>query len=343
MSAQGFIKLSVVIPAFNSSGWITPCLHHLSLALHNAHISDFEVIVVNDGSTDGTAEEAESFRGLAVHVVSQENQGRFIARERGLAMCSGSHVLFLDTRVFLSETSLAFVLPFLEEEGTSLWTAHVEPNTEGNPIARFWHAIESLFWRRYMKNPTTTSYGLEDFDYFPKGTTALIAPTDLIRDAIAAFQPTVTDWRKVNDDTALLRYAAERTRINISPSYSCTYNARTSLIPFLLHANHRGSVLIDGYLRKGTRLNIPIWLTLISVPVAFSVPIVFGSFAVTGLIALLVAIPISLFLSVRLLGVNLKDALVLSTLCWPFSLSYISGMYRGLWLKVTNKFKAGKL
>lgn len=329
-----------MIPAFNSTGWITLCLHHLSLALSNAAISDAEVIVVNDGSTDSTAEEAEQFMGLSVRVVSQENQGRFIARENGLAMCSGSHVLFLDTRVFLSETSLAFVLPFLEEEGTSLWTAHVEPNTEGNPIARFWHAIESLFWRRYMKNPTTTSYGLEDFDYFPKGTTALIAPTDLIRDAIAAFQPTVTDWRKVNDDTALLRFAAERTRINISPNYSCTYNARTNLIPFLKHANHRGSVLIDGYLRKGTRLNIPIWATLVSVPVALSLILIFRSFVVSGIAIGFAGVPVLVFFFVRLLGVKSKDALVLSILLWPFSLSYLVGMYWGLWLKATTRVRA---
>ena len=219
-TATGYRKLSIVIPAFNSSGWITQCLEHLSAALKNAQISDAEVIVVDDGSTDGTGQEAQRFPGLPIHLVSQENQGRFLARENGLAKCSGSHVLFLDTRVFLAETSLTFVLPFLNEANSSLWTAHVEANTTGNPIARFWRAIESIFWRRYMKNPTTTSFGLEDFDYYPKGTTALIAPAGLIREAITAFRPTVTDWRKVNDDTALLRYAAERTRINISPQYA---------------------------------------------------------------------------------------------------------------------------
>ena len=262
-TATGYRKLSIVIPAFNSAGWITQCLEHLSAALKHAQISDSEVIVVDDGSTDGTGQEAQRFPGLPIQLVSQENQGRFLARENGLAKCSGSHVLFLDTRVFLAETSLTFVLPFLNEANSSLWTAHVEANTTGNPIARFWRAIESIFWRRYMKNPTTTSFGLEDFDYYPKGTTALIAPAGLIREAITAFRPTVTDWRKVNDDTALLRYAAERTRINISPQYACTYNARTNLKAFLHHANHRGSVLIDGYLRKGTRLNIPIWGVLL--------------------------------------------------------------------------------
>ena len=54
----GFTKLSIVIPAFNSTGWITQCLQHLSLALQKAEITDAEVIVVDDGSTDGTGLEA---------------------------------------------------------------------------------------------------------------------------------------------------------------------------------------------------------------------------------------------------------------------------------------------
>ena len=332
-TATGYRKLSIVIPAFNSSGWITQCLEHLSAALKHAQISDAEVIVVDDGSTDGTGQEAQRFPGLAIHLVSQENQGRFLARENGLAKCSGSHVLFLDTRVFLAETSLTFVLPFLNEANSSLWTAHVEANTTGNPIARFWRAIESIFWRRYMKNPTTTSFGLEDFDYYPKGTTALIAPAGLIREAITAFRPTVTDWRKVNDDTALLRYAAERTRINISPQYACTYNARTNLKAFLHHANHRGSVLIDGYLRKGTRLNIPIWGVLLLAPIGLALSLMFWELAVGAL----VLIPIALFVFVSILGINKIDAMVLAGLFWPFAISYLCGMYWGVWLKVSHK------
>jgi glycosyltransferase involved in cell wall biosynthesis len=332
-SAIGYTKLSIVIPAFNSSGWITQCLQHLSVALKDAQISDAQIIVVDDGSTDGTGQEAQQFSGLEVQVITQENQGRFLARENGLANCTGSHVLFLDTRVFLAETSLTFVLPYLKESDSSLWTAHVEANTTSNSIARFWRAIESIFWRRYMKNPTTTSFGLEDFDYYPKGTTALIAPTSLIRDAIAAFRPTVTDWLKLNDDTALLRYAAERTRINISPQYACTYNARTNLKAFLQHANHRGSVLIDGYLRKGTRLNIPIWCVLLLAPIGLALSLIFWELALGAL----VLIPIALFVFVSILSINKIDALVLAGLFWPFSISYLCGMYWGLWLKISHK------
>jgi glycosyltransferase involved in cell wall biosynthesis len=324
------VKLSVVVPAFNSAGWITQCLTYLERATSFARITDVQVTVVDDGSTDDTAQEAENFASLNVKVIRQNNLGRFISRKVGLQECRGSHVLFLDTRVFLDESSLKFVLPFLSAESSSLWTAHVNANTEGNPIARFWRAIETLFWRRYMLNPSTTSYGIDDFDYFPKGTGALIAPVGLISDAINDFEPTVTDWKKVNDDTALLRYAAERTQINISPHYSCIYNARTSFKAFLKHANHRGSVLIDGYLRRGTRLNVPIWTVLVLFPFAFVVAVANWK---AGLIGSVVA-PGLLFFVTRILGVRNKDSLMLSALSWPFAACYLAGMYWGLWLKL---------
>lgn len=322
-------NLSVVIPAFNAAGWITRCLEHLAIAFENAGIRNPDVIVVDDGSTDGTGDEARSFTGFPIRVIRQENLGRFKARENGLESCRGSHVLFIDSRVFMGPDSLTFVLPYLNDLATSVWTADVQAATTGNQIARFWRAIETVFWRRYMKNPRTTSFGLEDFDYYPKGTTALIVPRPLIREAIDEFSPSVSDWRKVNDDTALLRYAAARTRINISPHYTCAYNARTNLRAFVKHANHRGSVLIDGYLRRGTRLNAPIWIVLLLAPVG----VVLAGLRPDLALLALIATPCAISGLAKLFGARLADVAVLAILFWPFALSYLAGMYWGLWLK----------
>ena len=327
------VRLSVVIPAYNASGWISRSLGHLKVALDEAGESTAEVIVVDDGSTDGTADEAEAFEGLNVTVIRQPNAGRFLARRVGIESASGTHVLFLDTRVFVHPNSIRFVMPYLADNATSLWTADVHANTEGNPIARFWRCIESVFWRRYMRKPSTTSFGLDDFDYYPKGTTALIGPRQLLLEAIQSFQPTVTDWRKVNDDTALLRFAVERQRINISPNYSCTYNARTNLKAFLKHANHRGSVLIDGYLRRGTRLNFAIWLVLVLAPIGTALGLLHWRLAVAALVAL----PLILLVGTKTLSARLKDSVVLAALFWPFAIVYLAGMYWGLWLKLTSR------
>ncbi len=325
--------LSIVIPVFNGGGWIGQCLSHLLVAARASAFRDVEVLLIDDGSTDATLAEAidalPTSSGIPLRIFSQPNSGRFAARRLGLAEAKSDFVLFIDTRVFIDPSALAFVAPLLAHSEQRVWTSHVEAATAGNPIAGFWQAIEHMAWRRYFAQPRTMSYGIAEFDYFPKGTTALIAPRAMLIDAFDAFAPTVTDWRKVNDDTAVLRWVAERTPINISPGYRSTYNARTSIGSFMRHAEHRGTVLIDGYLRPGTRFAGPIvgalavspavvWFVLRH-PVRAVVASVGGSVAVT-------------LVSSRL-GARKADARVLGGLAVPFGLAYITGMWRGVVLR----------
>jgi glycosyltransferase involved in cell wall biosynthesis len=87
-------KFSVVIPAYNASPFLADCLNSV-LAQTDP---DFEVIVVNDGSTDDTAEIAAQFarQDGRIHLISQENGGLADARNRGIAAAKGELVAFLD-------------------------------------------------------------------------------------------------------------------------------------------------------------------------------------------------------------------------------------------------------
>ncbi len=328
-------SLSIIIPAFNGEGWIGRCLAHLVAATSRAEFSSVEVLLIDDGCTDRTLVEAETAMhdesAIPLRVFSQSNSGRFAARRLGLEKAKYDLVLFIDTRVFIAESALAFVAPRLNRPDEQVWTSHVEAATADNPIAGFWQAIEHVAWRRYFKSPRTMSFGIDDFDYFPKGTTALIAPKDLLIEAFDAFEPTVTDWHKVNDDTAVLRWVADRTRINISPQYSSTYNARTNLVEFLKHAEHRGTVLIDGYLRLGTRFVGPIVGVLVLTPVlawfALRHPVRAVMLGVVG--------SVTAAAGAKSLGARKSDALVLGTLAMPFGVAYLTGMWRGVLLRIS--------
>jgi len=335
-------SLSVIIPVFNGGGWIGQCLKHIRTAVGVAGMSDVEVLLIDDGSTDFTLAEATAALpagcGLPLTTFSQPNSGRFAARQLGLEHAKYEFVLFIDTRVFIGETALAFVGSRLRKPDEVVWTSHVEAATEGNPIAGFWQAIEHIAWRRYFKNPRTMSFGIKDFDYYPKGTTALIAPKALLVEAFESFDPTVGDWHKVNDDTAVLRFVAERTPINISPEYASTYNARTTLKAFVKHAEHRGTVLIDGYLRPGTRFAAPILAVLAATPfvIWFTLkhPIRAAALALGGAAAAAVG--------AQQLGVRKADARVLGTYAVPFGVSYLIGMWRGALLRLTWLIRKGR-
>ncbi len=73
-------KISVIIPAFNAAQFIGRTIETvLAQSLH-----DFEVIVVNDGSTDTTPQQVEQIKDSRLKLVSQPNGGVSSARNRGV-------------------------------------------------------------------------------------------------------------------------------------------------------------------------------------------------------------------------------------------------------------------
>lgn len=84
--------VSVVVPLFNKEKYITRCLR--SLAAQS--FANFEVVVVNDGSTDGSAALAQDFGDPRVRLIAQENQGVSAARNHGIREARGEWVAFLD-------------------------------------------------------------------------------------------------------------------------------------------------------------------------------------------------------------------------------------------------------
>jgi glycosyltransferase involved in cell wall biosynthesis/SAM-dependent methyltransferase len=86
--------VSVIVPVFNVGRYIAQCLDSLLMQ----SLRSLEVIVVNDGSTDGTASIAARYAETYDHVrlINQENQGLSAARNRGMQAASGNYLGFVD-------------------------------------------------------------------------------------------------------------------------------------------------------------------------------------------------------------------------------------------------------
>jgi glycosyltransferase involved in cell wall biosynthesis len=84
--------VSVIIPTFNRAGYIIEAIESV-LAQNYRPI---EVIVVDDGSTDGTVEVISCF-GTAIRYLEQPNQGASVARNMGIALAQGNYLAFLDS------------------------------------------------------------------------------------------------------------------------------------------------------------------------------------------------------------------------------------------------------
>lgn len=89
------VAISVIIPVYNAEKYIKELL----VSVCSQTFTDFEVILVNDGSTDSTREILEefAFKDSRLKIVDQDNQGPSAARNKGLSLAIGNYVTFLDS------------------------------------------------------------------------------------------------------------------------------------------------------------------------------------------------------------------------------------------------------
>ena len=106
--------VSVVIPVFNGEKLLREAVESVREAVHvlDQKYSPVEIIIVDDGSTDGTAGVAQSFTD-AVRYVHQTNQGPAAARNRGIEQAQGNLIAFADADDLWPANKLELQLPYL--------------------------------------------------------------------------------------------------------------------------------------------------------------------------------------------------------------------------------------
>lgn len=116
------MKLSVIIPVYNVAPYVRKCVE--SVLAQDLDPKDYEVILVDDGSTDESGEICDSLtpcpspeeRGVNVVVIHQENQGLSAARNVGIAVAKGKYIQFVDSDDYLEPNVLAGLVEQMERE-----------------------------------------------------------------------------------------------------------------------------------------------------------------------------------------------------------------------------------
>ncbi len=102
------VKISFVIPAYNEEKYLGACLASVTEQIKQHPETGFEIIVVNNASTDKTREVAEKFEG--VKIVDEPKKGLVAARNAGFKACSGELIANIDSDSILTPGWIARVL-----------------------------------------------------------------------------------------------------------------------------------------------------------------------------------------------------------------------------------------
>jgi glycosyltransferase involved in cell wall biosynthesis len=143
-------KVSVIIPAYNHERFIGAAVE----SVLNQTYQDFELIVINDGSTDRTGEIIQSYRDGRIIYRTQENQDAYNTINRGLSMVSGGYVAILNSDDVYSPGRLARLVQEQQATGAQcLFTDVVPISDDGEEFVdpafgwNVWHRKNRDFYR----------------------------------------------------------------------------------------------------------------------------------------------------------------------------------------------------
>lgn len=124
--------ISVIVPAYNVEKYIKTCLD----SLINQTYSNFEIIVINDGSTDQTEEILRSYQANPkFRIYSQKNGGLSAARNRGIKLANGELVCFIDSDDSVKSDYLEkLAAPFFEDSDVDITVCGYQEKFENTEI-----------------------------------------------------------------------------------------------------------------------------------------------------------------------------------------------------------------
>jgi hypothetical protein len=110
------VSVSIVVPLYNKAAYVRRALGSIA----NQTFGDFEAIIINDGSTDGSERIAASYPDARFRVISQQNQGPGAARNTGIAQAKGELIAFLDADDEWLPHHLESAVAVFEQQGSKL-------------------------------------------------------------------------------------------------------------------------------------------------------------------------------------------------------------------------------
>ena len=231
------VTVSVIMPAYNSEVYIRESIDSV---LAQSFV-DFELIVVDDGSTDTTAEIVKSYTDDRIRLIRQVNQGVSVARNTGLEAANGQYISFLDSDDLYYPDFLKTLLYLIQSNQTEMSFSNYSESYSTEDMKRL--SFKKV--RYYIKDKLLGARILTDssqIDVFPMHINSVMISKNLIEQYHLRFLPGV---RMYEDGNFLFKafIAAKR----ISGIYSCLehYRRHPDSASFIQYSSPEEAIPVD--------------------------------------------------------------------------------------------------
>lgn len=154
---------SIILPIYNTEKYLIRCLD----SIHAQTYPDYEVLMINDGSTDSSSEICQQYqqKDCRFHLLSQENHGVSAARNHGLKFAQGKYILFVDSD---DKVTTNFVRDFANELEKSCvdlvicnyYECLLDHNQNNTKAYDFGEVSVETYMKKMARNPIANYYGV---------------------------------------------------------------------------------------------------------------------------------------------------------------------------------------
>lgn len=321
-------NFSIIIPAFNEEASIGRLLDSIGKIVYPKSL--YEVIVVNDGSTDATAQVVKQYSNVRL-VNLPENVGRYECRKRGAESARYTGLLFIDAH---SEVDPE-ILSHLDRLDAKVVNGRVAEAKPTSAFETFYQAIRRLIFPKFYQYPGPFYLTLQNFDSMPKGTGVLYVEKEILFSAYCDLAG-VDMGKASSDDTKLLRTIVNKEPILNHPDVKIKYYSRSSFGASVKHLYERGPKFVDYYLNPAMR---NFWLVIVFPLLGFILGIcgliflpISAAFKITALVALNTIATLILARSVR-------EFLTIFWIMPVCLMTFYAGILGGIGLRLLSRFK----
>ncbi len=162
--------VSVIVPVYNAGKWIEDTI----LSVKSQTYKDFELLLVDDGSVDDSAEIIKKLALSDERIIlideGEKNQGAAHARNRGVEMAQGRYICYIDADDLWSPDKLEKQLAFMDENDAAFsFTGYEFADESGIGVQKIVRVPKTISYRQALKNTTIfTSTVMFDMDKLDK-------------------------------------------------------------------------------------------------------------------------------------------------------------------------------